>query len=333
MKIFTIGFFSLFLFLFGWSNLESNFDQRGVQTVLEKLGDTNSPNELKPIRKASIAYGEQLVHLGFTTNKNGSKGKKQSKHFVCTSCHNVVPEQTDLSSSDPQDRLDYSVANNIPFLQGSTLYGAVNRTSFYNDDYYKKYGDLTLEARNDIRKSIQLCAVECAQGRPLKDWEIESILAYLWTLELKMSDLNLSKDEISKIAVATKKGGNKVEAIKTVKSKYLEKSPATFLYPPENRKEGFSLKGDPKNGEKIYQVSCLHCHENGKYSFFVLDDSKYSFKYLNKHISRYSPYSIYQVARYGTSPMNGKRSYMPFYTQEKMSDQMLEDLRAYIQSK
>jgi len=333
MKSFTIGFFSLFLFLIGWINVESNFDQRGVQTVLEKLGEGNSPNVLIPIRKASIAHGEQLVKFGFTTNKNGAKGKKQSKHFVCTSCHNLEPEQYDLSASNAQAKLDYAIENNIPLLQGTTLYGVVNRTSFYNDDYFKKYGELTLKARHDIRNSIQLCAVECAQGRPLKDWEIESILAYLWTLELKMDDLNLSKDEISKINLASKRGTNTEDAIEKIKSKYLEKSPATFMYPPENRKEGFDLKGDPKNGEKIYQASCLYCHKNGRYSFFSLDETKYSFKYLQKHVDRYSPYSIYQVTRYGTSPMNGKKSYMPYYTKEKMSNQMIEDLRAFIQSK
>ncbi len=333
MKIFTIGFFSLFFLLVGWNKKEPNINQKGVQTILKKLGGEKSPNELVSMRKASAIYGEQLVHLGFTKNKNGVKGKQQSKHFVCTSCHNVVKEQADLSSPDPQAKLDYSVENNIPFLQGSTLYGAVNRNSFYNDDYFKKYGELTLEARNDIRKSIQLCAVECAQGRALEDWEIESILAYLWKIELKMEDLNLSAEELSQIKSSLKKEDDQEAAIASIKEKYLESSPATFLYPPENRKEGFTLKGDPTNGEKIYQTSCLHCHEKGRYSFFVLDESKYSFKYLQKHITRYSPYSIYQVSRYGTSPMNGKRSYMPFYTKEKMSDQMLEDLRAFIESK
>ena len=44
----------------------------------------------------------------------------------------------------------------------------------------------------------------------------------------------------------------------------------------------------------------------------------------------YDQRSIYHVNRYGTKPMGGKKAYMPHYTLEKMSNQQLEDLRAYI---
>lgn len=65
--------------------------------------------------------------------------------------------------------------------------------------------------------------------------------------------------------------------------------------------------------------------------FFELDDAQNTFKFLDRHISRYTRYSIYQVARYGTSPLPGKGAYMPQYTMEKMNNQQLEDLRTYIQ--
>ena len=81
----------------------------------------------------------------------------------------------------------------------------------------------------------------------------------------------------------------------------------------------------------IYDLSCLYCHEKGRYAFFKLDDSKYSLDYLEKHFPKYTRYSVYQVARYGTSPMNWKRTYMPNYTLEKMSYQQMEDLRAYVE--
>ena len=44
------------------------------------------------------------------------------------------------------------------------------------------------------------------------------------------------------------------------------------------------------------------------------------------------PHSIYQVIRYGTPPKGGKEAYMPQYTAEKMSDQQMADLRAFIES-
>jgi len=119
--------------------------------------------------------------------------------------------------------------------------------------------------------------------------------------------------------------------IDNLKAHFLNGSPATFATPPDNRKEGYNYEGDPQNGKLIYDLSCKHCHENQRYAFFNLDNSKYSFKHLEKHISRYTRYSIYQVIRWGTSPIPGKRAYMPNYTLEKLSHQQVEDLRAYIE--
>ncbi len=335
MKTLLIGLIGFIIFFLGTNNQIDKvpIDDMKVNSILKKLGEPTSTNEVKSLRNLSAENGKNLVHKGFAERRSGKKTKKQSKHFVCTSCHNVVKERADLNSIDPQERLDYAVDNNLPYLQGSSLYGVANRKSYYNDDYVKKYGDLTKVARNNIREAIQLCAVECAQGRRLKDWEVESILAYFWEIDLKVSDLKLDKQESKTVQDALNKKGDHPKVRALIKSKYLEKAPATFMYPPEDRSKGLGLKGNPDNGKNIYDKSCMHCHKNARYSFFNLDDSKHSFDYLEKHIERYSPYSIYQVARYGTSPMNGKRSYMPFYTKEKMSDQMLEDLRAYIQVK
>ncbi|MEZ5038568.1 MAG: c-type cytochrome [Saprospiraceae bacterium] len=299
--------------------------------ILEALGDTPLPHKVQTeMPLVSAAVGEELVKSGFSRGPGGLKMTKQSKHFVCTSCHNIEKEDPDLSVSDPQARLLYVKDKGLPFLQGTTLYGAVNRTSFYNGDYRKKYGDLVSEAQNDIRSAIQLCAEECAQGRTLRDWEIESILAYLWTIDLKVKDLSLKEKEWNALDQALIGNGNKQEMINLLKQKYLAGSPATFITPPEDRKGGYPYEGNAENGKLIYELSCLHCHENGRYAFYRLDESTFSFKHLEHHFPRYTRYSVYQVARYGTSPLNGKRAYMPNYTQEKMSNQQMEDLRAYV---
>lgn len=302
-----------------------------VSDVLKRLGD--DANKFHPdlsVPGASIEKGKDIVLRGIS--KSGSpKVKKQSKHFVCTSCHNIVKEDPDLSISDPQARLEYAQANNLPYLQGTTLYGAVNRTNFYNGDYEKKYGDLVVPARQNLREAIQLCAVECSQGRILKDWELESVLAYLWTIDLKLSDLKLSDADMKLIDGALSGSMEKSEAITLLKSKYLDGSPATFVDPPKDRREGYAKQGDPANGKLVYDLSCKYCHEAKRYSFFNLDDSAYSFKYLNRHIKKYTRYSLYQVARYGTSPIEGKKAYMPNYTLEKLTNQQLEDLRSYIE--
>jgi len=299
-----------------------------VSDVLKKLGDR--PIQHRPntgLRGVSAKAGEELALHGITKNRRGKKTKKQSKHFVCTSCHNTVKEVDDLRDANPQNRLEYAEKNGLPFLQGSSLYGIVNRSSFYNGDYDKKYG-------HNIREAIQLCAVECAQGRRLKSWELESVLAWLWTMELKMEDLNLSDQEYSDLNTAFNGDAHTQDkAIDFIKSRYQQGSPATFTLPPDDRKKGYGLQGNPENGKLIYELSCQHCHKDKRYSYFNLDNNQSTFKHLKKHFPKYTRYSVYQVARFGTPVMGGKKAYMPQYPLEKMSDQQLEDLRAYVKER
>lgn len=292
-----------------------------VVEVLESKGlDFSSKKPDLSIEGVSAEVGATIFHEGFASKPGGGKTSRQSKHFVCTSCHNVQREDPDLSVVDAQARLEYTHERGLPFLQGSTMYGAVNRTSYYNGDYEKKYGDLVYAARNDIRNAIQLCATECAQGRELKDWEMESILAYIWTLELKLEDIDLDHASASSMG------------IEGIQAKYLQASPATFIAPPEDRKAGTGLVGKAENGKLIYENGCLHCHFQGRYSFLHLDNSRMSFKHLKRSMPKYGRHSIYQVIRWGVPSKSGKASYMPQYTEEKMSNQQLADLRAFIEA-
>ena len=306
-------------------------EESRVFKVMESLGYDGADHfPDTEIFGVSAKRGQSLIENGFSTKPGGGKTGRQSKHFVCTSCHNLQKEDPDLSVSDPQARLVYTNENGLPFLQGTTLYGAVNRESFYNDDYFKKYGELVNAARNDIRGAIQLCAVECAQGRKLKDWEIESILAYLWTIDLKVADLNLNEDEWQFVEGAFAESAQQDSAINLLKAKYLQGSPAHFGTTELSHNAMKELSGDKDNGQLIYENSCLHCHQDRKYSFFALDDNKLTFKHLAKKADGYGNHSIVQVSRYGVYSKSGKRSYMPQYPMEKMSDQQLADLRAYI---
>lgn len=330
--------FGLFLavgLLVTWNDIDQKWveitDKTPVQDILEKLDNTASPNAINPSIESSVQQGKELVHQGFTSKNSWGKTRKQSKHFVCTSCHNVSKEFESAAENDPQKRLDYAVENNLPFLQGSTFYGIVNRTSFYNGDYFKKYGDLVVDARHDIRKSIQLCATECAQGRALDDWEIESILKYFWTLQYRVEDIALNEESKDLISNAMKGMASKERAADDLKAHYLNYSPASFVDPPVPRKGGREgYKGDIKNGENIYNLSCLHCHKSQRYSFFNLDNTKLSYRQLARNLRKYNHLSMYQVVRYGTHPVYGKKAYMPHYTLEKMSHQQMEDLRTFI---
>lgn len=298
--------------------------EQPVREVLSALGEPLPDHYISALPpKASIEIGEQIVHTGTAESVS-----LQSPHFVCTSCHNVEKEFADLRDTDPEKRLAYAVENNLPFLPASPLYGAVNRTTWYNGDYEKKYGKLVIPARNDLREAIQLCAVECSQGRRLKNWELESVLGYLWTLELKMEDLAIPETDYQKFENADDK--NSAALIADLKSYYPTNSPAEFVTPPADRKAGYGLTGDTEKGAQLYKHSCLHCHDNQRYSFFELNDSKITRKFLSKHFPKYSRYSIYQVSRYGAPSHPGKRAYMPQFTAEKMSDQQIEDLLAYL---
>lgn len=313
-------------------NVESEFelqDDYSVAKVLEKLGDDSGWYPNKDIVGASSSIGREIFHTGFATNLKGKTQRKQSKHFVCTSCHNVEREDYDLTVSDPEARMKYALANDLPFLQGTTMYGAVSRRYFYNDDYIKKYGDLVEAARNDLRGAIQLCAVECAQGRKLKDWELESVLMYLWTIDIKIGDLDLSADE-KEFVENSVQSESTFEAVELIRSKYLNGSPATFLTPDNERAEYSSMDTDIDSGRDVYIQSCLHCHDNQRYSYFNLDTTRLTMKHLKTKMETYGDHSIYQAVRYGIYSTAGRRSYMPHYTLEKMSKQQLADLRAYI---
>lgn len=336
MKKFVFVLLCFSVFLFASLSREKNAVPVSTATmrvadVLNKLGEPPAAHQTDlTVIGASADQGREIVLYGQTSHPAGGKSDRVSKHFVCTSCHNVERDEPNLSKTDPMARLYYVKENGLPYLQGSALYGIVNRRSFYNGDYEKKYGELVKSAHTDLRLAIQLCATECSQGRPLEPWEMESVLAYLWTIDLKMSDLGLSDRDLSIIDKAVEGRGNQAEAVNMIRSAYLSGMPATFVNPPEDRRAGAAANGNPETGKLIYELSCLHCHEKERYSYFNLDESHLSLSFLDRHFPTYSRYSVYQVARYGTSPLPGKRAYMPNYTLEKMSVQMLEDLRAYL---
>lgn len=306
-----------------------------VQEVLAFLGEDVPKHSLaseEGEKMMLIKRGEDIIKRGKTTGPSGNKSKFVSKHYVCTSCHNLTQEDPSLKSRDPEKRLAYAIEKNMPFLQATTFHGIVNRESWYNDDYYKKYGDFVKPAQESLKEAIQLCATECAQGRLLEDWEMDAVLAYYWSLQFDLGDLEMSKEDMSKLKRLATDKSSQGEAMSFLKSFYMQTSPATFSDPPPDKSKGYEgLTGDATRGAQIYRLSCLHCHKEDGVSKYTLDEGKLSLRHLRKKIPQDSHMSLYQIIRYGTYALPGHRPYMPHFTLERMSNQQVEDLRAFIE--
>ncbi|WP_375580771.1 c-type cytochrome [Marivirga tractuosa] len=304
--------------------------QQNLADALKSLGQDYPDHYVEDTDSIDIKRGYDLIHKGKAYPPDGLTSKSISKFYTCTSCHNVEREDPDLTLVDQDARLEYAMENELPYLQGSTFWGIVNRESWYNDDYVLKYGSLVEKAKESLKESIHLCATVCSQGRELEDWEMKSILSYLWTLQMKVEDLDLENKEIDHINKLAE--SDKDSAIAFIKSHYLTKSPATFADLPESKEKGYPFEGRPQYGKAIYELGCQHCHHAYGESDLVLDYSILTFKWLKKHMPENSKKSIYEIIRNGSYSELGHKEYMPNYTLEKMSHQQVEDLRAYIES-
>lgn len=311
-----------------WKRNSNEFDKNdSILELLVKLGAKKPLHYLNEIDDSQVKLGKDLVLHGWTT-RNGKKSKRISKYFVCTDCHNTKNEEKNLKNPSPEARLKYASENNLPFLQGSPLYGVVNRKTWYNGDYIKKYGDWVLPARDTLENAIQLCAKVCSQGRELEPWEMTAMMNYLHTLSYKKEHLSFNSQELQTLSTDSISNSNKIALIE---SKYLTYSPATFLDVKDQKDREYGEQGNPTNGKLVYDLSCKHCHghENPATSLKI-DDSKLTFKLFKSKLKKDSRFSLYNIVRKGTYADAGMRAYMPHYTAERMSEQQLEDLVSYI---
>lgn len=301
-----------------------------VSILLDSLGAKKASHLRVELDPEKVSIGKQLVYQSWAM-VDGKKSKLISKYFVCTDCHNQIIEDVDLAHPNPITRLEKSVKENIPFLQGTTFYGAVNRKSWYNEDYYLKYGEWVAPAKDTLENAIQLCAKVCSSGRYLEGWELEAITQYFNTLDYKIEDLNLNDSELEKIK--NPNVGNEAK-IQLIESKYLSYSPATFLPIPASKDRQLGKNGSPQKGKQIYVQSCMSCHTDQKeVTSLKLDTNNLSLGFFRRTVKMDIEPSIYNIVRDGTKSEFAIKSYMPHYTKDRMSEQQLEDLVSYIMSK
>jgi len=304
-----------------------------VGDLLHQLGQPRPAHWMEP-DPALIEQGRGIVHEGRTTGPDGKRSRVASPGFLCTDCHNTVREDPDLGVSDPDVRLTHAIEHDLPFLPGTTLFGVVDRVSWFNDDYVKKYGTLVQPANRALRMALLLCAAECSQGRVMDEWELDAMQAYLGTLGYRLADLDLTDDQHQLLARAVTDESLRADAVAALTGAYLPYSPAHTREPPADRMAGYGNVGDPDRGGELYRRSCLTCHHSegkgdpirGEYD---LQDNKHAAAELSRARGGSSNLSYHQTITYGTRPFGVPIAYMPFFTKERISDQQVDDLQAY----
>jgi mono/diheme cytochrome c family protein len=339
VKYFGIVFI-FFLAFFFFSFLRNGFyrsssivqiSEASVMDVLAVLGKDLPYYYIDTFDTELATVGEQLIKKG-KANYKGFKGKRISSYFQCTDCHSLKKETEVLNDNSPDARLSYAIENDQPFYPGSTLHGLYNREKFYNDDYYKKYGELVFAANDSIENAIQLCAEYCASGRPLEQWELDAMMHFFKREELKMNELNLNEKELQRIKSSLIAQRASEDLVKLIESKFIQRFPADFTGTMLEKDRKYGEGGNALRGEKIYELSCMHCHDNGRVTNLDLGKDVLSGQYLWNNRKGYDDHSVYQVVRWGTYPKTGRQQYMPLYTKQRMTDGQINDLMAYIKT-
>ena len=306
------------------------FSAVSVEDALYRLGDPRMNHAIESLDLEKAKIGQDLIYLG-NTEKDGKKSRRVSNYFVCTDCHNMMPEYSNLSSQSSSERLNFAQKNWLKFLPGSTLWGIYNRTSFYNNDYEKKYKELVDDARDSLENAVQLCAKYCSSGRYLEDWELEGIMHFFKKDQIMLDDLALSDEARRRIAnYQNLNQEERKQLISSIKREYVQGYDATFLETMSRDQRKYGEGGNVENGKLIYDKACLFCHENKRVTYLHLDTGVLSGRMFWQNIKTYNDRSLYQIIRHGTYSKAGRKQYMPLYTEEKMSDEQLNDLVAYI---
>lgn len=284
-----------------------------------------------------VEAGREIVRTGKTTHpETGQETIRISAYFYCTDCHNNTPESEKLTSpADAAARLAYLHANDLPLVPGSTFAGIVNRESWYNGDYAEKYG-LSPEgpsARNDLREAIKLCSRECSSGRDPEEWEIDAMLAYFQSLQWRMPDLGMTGADIAELKRRALNQTEHSAMIEEIRGQIELVASASFGEAPENPEKGYEIEGepDPENGKVVFERACLHCHGPDGASEHFFGNKPATWRKLADKFSAASGKSLYHLIRNGTKAGETKGPYMPNFTKERMSNQQIEDLRAYVE--
>jgi mono/diheme cytochrome c family protein len=212
-----------------------------------------------------VRWGRELVHTAQVQNPpvGPAPSVPLADTYRCIHCHNLVREDPVLTRQDPEAReplLSHHPANagkksgahssspapddssaEVALRPGTTFWGMVNRERFYNG-YYARYHRLKVRDGEQLRPmnpaslsdAVQVCCSYCSAGRFPEDWELDSILAYLWTLELRLKDLQLPAELQQRLLEQLNSGqAEQINAARQeLRRHYLIAAGATAVEPP-----------------------------------------------------------------------------------------------------
>jgi mono/diheme cytochrome c family protein len=273
------------------------------------------------------SYNNEEIELGRKLIEEGAipGGKRVSAFFVCTDCHLNEKEKPTFGSHSADNNIAFAKKKNLDYLPATSFYGMINQTEYYSGDYIKKYGDLVLAARNSLEGAIQLCAQECSQGRKLTENEVTYAIAYLKDKELKLTDIFSKRTELEEYK-RLKPDEKRLQIKNRFNSKRQNHFGSTDLSVVSK------LSGNKETGKYIFEKSCMSCHANERVSYYNIENNRLSKNDLLKRLNN-KENELLSIIRYGTQPLPGSKAYMPLFTNEKLSDQHIADLIAYLNEK
>jgi len=279
-----------------------------------------------------------------------------SKYFKCMTCHNFEREDSDLTKQDPEARFEWieKTGKKINLLQGATMWGLVNRETFYAD-YYEIYHHLcvpkgkeppstpcgpllkvcgpgcqTMDPYN-LEDAIQVCSAYCSAGRYLEEWELYALLTFFWDQQIRLKDLDLSQEQAAHVkAILTSHSPDPQYAQGLrglLAAKYAKKAGNTYrgdFKSTQYTRQGSIVveyqdrtkyTGDSGRGERLWNLSCARCHGT-------------------KNLPQKATHFTRDLGKFHKMLAKGTRhrdkAYMPNFTLERLSRQQAADILLYL---
>lgn len=326
--------------LSGQSSVDEVLDRNARRAFASQLAERTYGGKKHEWREYA-AWGRQLLTTGQVTAPPEGPAPSQplSQAYRCIHCHNLVREDASLTTQDPEARERLVRAKTpadgrrdpagLALTPGTTLWGAVNRERFYNG-HFTKYHALLVGSGQPmdpakLADAVQICCRFCSVGRYPEPWELDSMLAALWEIELRVQDLDLSPEKLTQL-LADLQSDSPLTAARArlaVKNGFLRSAEANRLDLPVRSTAEFDeypggtiVKGNAEAGKLLYQSACAGCH----HSEFGLPEGRS----LGVSAPRF-----HEFVWHGTERDD---LYMPFFAKERLSRRQAADIRAYLRS-